>query len=587
NCLAQAILAQRGSGSEPVALLLEHNASALVALLGVLKAGKFFVALDPSAPPARIASILGDSQASLMVTSTRLQSLAGEVEPAGCQQMNLDQLSPGPQAADPGLSRSPDSLAAIIYTSGSTGQPKGVIQSHRTLLHRFVSEANRFCFDAEDKLTMFHTLSTVAAMAHVLGGLLTGAALFPFDIRKKGVATVTDWLLQEGVTNFHSTPSLFRRWVDTLTGSEKFPQLRGIRLGGEATTPQDVALFKKHFTPGCILYVGLGGTESGTVSSYFFDQDSEVPSDRLPLGYPEEGVEVLLLDGDGQEVGFDRAGEIAVRSRYLSPGYWRKPELTQDRFRPDPQGGDARVYLTGDLGLRRPDGCLFHLGRKDYQVKIRGYRVELAEVELALHSIPDVKEAAVMAREDNLGTPRLVAYVVPGKKPGPTVTALRRALAEKLPSYMVPAAFVTLEALPLLPNGKMDRRALPPPENTRPQVETPFLAPRTPVEEELAGVWAQVLGLDQVGIDDNFLELGGDSLLAAQVISRVIRDFKVHLPLHALFAAPTVAQMAVVVAQRQANQASPEDVERLLAELEALSDEQARRIIEGEVVGPH
>ncbi|HLF05062.1 MAG TPA: AMP-binding protein, partial [Dehalococcoidia bacterium] len=228
NRLAHALLSQRGSKPEPVALLLEDIASTVAALLGVLKAGKFFVVLDPALPHARLAATLEDSQASLLVTDRHLQSVAAElVAPTGCQLLDLDHLEAHPCAgADPGLPLSPDTLAAIIYTSGSTGQPKGVLQTHRTLLHRFVVETNNFRFDPEDKLPMFQSLSTVAAMRNVLCALLNGAALLPFDPRKEGVAEITDWLLQEGVTHLHSTPSLFRRWADTLTGGEKFPALR-------------------------------------------------------------------------------------------------------------------------------------------------------------------------------------------------------------------------------------------------------------------------------------------------------------------------------------------------------------------------
>jgi len=588
NRLAQAILAQRGNTPEPVALLLEHDASALVAFLGVLKAGKFFVVLEPSIPTERIAATLEDAQASLIVTSSQLQPLAAEVAPPACQQLNLDHLDHGP-AADAGLSLSPDSLAGIFYTSGSTGQPKGVIQTHRSLLYRFAAQTNLFCVDAEDRLTLLHSLGSGAAMLNTLSALLTGAALFPFDLRREGAGNFTRWMLQERLTIAHFTPSLFRRWVDTLAEGDRFPALRAMRLGSEATTPQEVELFKKHFSPGCILCVGMGGTEFASAANYLIEDEFEVSEGRVPIGYPAEELEVLLLDDDGQDVGFNQAGEIAIQGAYLSPGYWRNPDLTQAKFRPDPTGGNRRIYLTGDLGLRHPDGCLFHLGRKDLQVKIRGYRVELAQVELAVLGTENVKEAAVVTWEDQPGSPRLVAYLVPREQPGPSVRTLRRALEEKLPHYMVPSAFVMLEALPLLPSGKVNRRALPAPDHTRPELETPFLGPRTPVEEELAGIWAQVLGLDRVGVDDNFLELGGDSLLAMQVISRVIKAFKVNLPLHTLFAAPTVARMAVVVAQHQANQAKIEieDVERLLAELEALSEEQAKQLLAGEVAELH
>ena len=261
----------------------------------------------------------------------------------------------------------------------------------------------------------------------------------------------------------------------------------------------------------------------------------------------------------------DDIGEIAIRSRYLSPGYWRRPDLTAAAFRPDPAGGPERIYRTGDLGRRLPDGCLVHLGRKDFQVKIRGFRVEVAEVEGALLSLPTVQEAVVVAREDRPGDRRLVAYLVPTARPAPTVTALRQALAAVVPDYMVPAAYVLLDALPKTPGGKVDRRALPPPGRTRPALDQPLVAPRTPVEATVGAIWQEVLGLDELGIHDNFFDLGGHSLAASQVIARVTETLHVDLPLRVLFAAPTVTGLAVAVVQGLMQDVAPDERARLLS----------------------
>jgi acyl carrier protein len=261
-------------------------------------------------------------------------------------------------------------------------------------------------------------------------------------------------------------------------------------------------------------------------------------------------------------------GEIAVRSRYLSPGYWRRPDLTEATFLPDPKGSDERIYLTGDVGRMLPGGLLVHHGRKDFQVKIRGYRIEVAEIEAALLALEAVEETIVLAREDQPGDPRLVAYIVPAGESAPTVTQLRRHVSERVPEYMVPSAFVTLEALPLAPNGKVYLKGLPAPDRSRPELDVAFVAPRTPIEDALARIWAEVLDLEKVGVDDNFLELGGHSLLAAQVISRVLRQYQVEVPLQSLYEAPTIARMATVITERLARKASPEDLARLLADLE-------------------
>jgi acyl carrier protein len=300
------------------------------------------------------------------------------------------------------------------------------------------------------------------------------------------------------------------------------------------------------------------------------------------VGYAIEDMEISLLDDDGRESGFNRLGEIAVRSRYLSPGYWRRPDLSAEKFLPDPNKGDKRVYLTGDLGRMLPDGCLCHLGRKDFQVKVRGHRIEVAEIEAALLRLDTIKEAIVVGRANQTGDKRLVGYVVSVGEPRPTVTTLRHALTKQLPDYMIPSAFVMLESLPLTPNGKVDRTALPELGNSRPELDTPFVAPRTPVEQKLAQIWTEILSLDSVGVHDNFFDLGGHSLAATRVVSQVIKQFQIEVELPSLFQSPTVAEMASVIAEHEGKQLGEKELDRILTELESLSDEDARRLLIGQ-----
>jgi hypothetical protein len=326
------------------------------------------------------------------------------------------------------------------------------------------------------------------------------------------------------------------------------------------------------------------------------DDQTPIPGSVLPIGYAVEDTEVLLLDDERREVVAGEIGEIAVRTRFASPGYWRRPELTRERFLLDPEGSDARVYLTGDLGRVLPDGCLVHVGRKEHHVKIRGQRIETAEIERALLDLDTIREAVVVVREgkeestsDSVdgdrrgvtgkGEPRLVAYLVPASWPAPTVSALRRALAQQLPDAMLPSAFVVLDGLPLNANGKVDRHALPALDGTRPELSVPYAPPRSPMEEVLTGIWAEVLELEQVGIHDDFLELGGHSLLATQVLSRVRSAFRVQLSQQALLGAPTVAEMAVEVARSPVEGTGGEGIDALLLELEQLSEEEARQFL--------
>ena len=577
NRVAHVVMERCGTEEEPMALMFEQGSQAITAILGVLKAGKIFVSLDPRYPHSRISYMVKELEARLILTNSLNLSKARELATDRCELINVDELDPGLSTENPRRPISPDAIVSIVYTSGSTGQPKGVMQNHRNLLYSIMLNTNALHISSLDRLSFLHT-PTIGASRDIFGALLNGAALYPFDLQIEGVGRLAKWLIQNEITIYHSVPTAFRTFVATLTGEEQFPKLRQLYVGGEPLHQTDVALYAQRFSRDCVLSHTMGATEAHTWQWYFIDTAAQVPGSTVPLGYDFfEGAEVLLLDDDGEEVGVNLTGEIAVRSRYLSPGYWKRPDLTQAAFLDDPGGGDERTYLTGDLGRMLPDGCLEHLGRKDSQVKVRGHRVALTEIETILLGLDNVKEAAIVTHEDPSGAQRLVAYLVPNRLPSPTVTHLRRALRDTLPDYMVPSAFVFLETMPLLPGGKVDRSALLKPRVERPDLDSQFFPPQTQTEEALVTIWREVLGLDRVGIHDNFLELGGDSLMAGQVISRVIKSFRLELPLRSLFEAPTVANMALVIVQTLAQKANQDEVELMLADLETISDEQAKQ----------
>ncbi len=519
NRVARAVLAMEIPPDEPVALLLDHGPSLIAAILGVLKAGRIYLPLDPSFPAARNRYIIRDAGATLVLTNDRLDNL----DPA-LADSNLD------------LPVSPDAPAYILYTSGSTGRPKGVVQSHRNVLWDVREYTNTLHISPDDRMTLLYSASVNGAVRGIFGALLNGALLYPFDIRREGLNGLADLLIREEITFYHSVPSVFRHFVATLRGRERFPSLRVIRFGGERVLARDVESYREHFPDECLLYTGMGATETGHVRHYFIHKETPIPASVVPTGYPVEGKEVFLLDD----------GEIAVRSRYLALGYWRRPDLTHARFLSDPAGGPERIFLTGDLGRMHADGCLEHRGRKDFQVKVRGYRIEVAEIEAALLRLPGIKEAAVVARDE-----RLLAYVVPEPSRAPATAELRTLLKNELPEYMLPSAFVLLGALPLTANGKLDRVALPEPERPGEAV----IPPRTPVEEVLARIFAESLGLDRVGVDRDFFELGGDSLLATSVLARVRDALRADVPLRAFFDGATVAALAEVI--RSADRSAP------------------------------
>ena len=583
NRIAHAILRQRGAGAETIALLFEQGAPVIAAILGVLKAGKIYVALDPSFPQAQLTHMLDDSQAALIVTNSKHLSLAKAWAGNTRYALNIDVLDGSVGDENPDLQLPPDTIAHILYTSGSTGRSKGVIQTHRNVLHKIMINSNSLRLSHQDRLSLLYSCSYSASVKCIFSALLNGAAVYPFDVKEEGLAPMADWLSREGISVYFSVPTVFRGFIATLSGNEPFPDLRLVYLGGEPVTVRDVDLYKRHLPSHCILVNSLSSNETGPIRQYFITKGTQINGAIVPVGYPTPDNEVLLLDESGEDVGLDAVGEIVVKSRFLTPGYWRQPELTEKAFTHAPEGGGARLYRTGDLGRLRPDGCLEHLGRKDFQVKIRGYRIDIPEIELALLSQEHIKEAVVVARQDHAGEPWLVAYVVPERQPMPTSSELRRILEGKFPPYMIPSAFVLLETLPLTSTGKVDRRALPAPATTRPELAIPFVAPRMPIEQRVAQIWAETLGLEQVGINDPFLDLGGHSLLATQIASRVREAFQVDIRLQSLLEAATIADMAVLIGQRQADMLPQAELALLLTEVEALSEGEIRQRLPGEL----
>lgn len=547
NRLARAILARGSDRSRPVAVLLPHGADAVIAILAALKAGRIYVAIDPSYPRERVEYLLEDSQAELLVSNDALLPALGELAPSGFPLVNADHVDPGLADANLSLPLGPDAIAGIFYTSGSTGRPKGVIYPHRATLHGKMTLINAYHLCATDRVAQTVSFSMSASLNYFLSPLLVGAATLPFDVRNRGLGALARWLRQEEITFFYAVPTIFRKLMAAAGESEGFPSVRLLALGGETILHYDVDLFRKHFTDRCWLRLGMGMTEAGggTATRLFIGRHTPLPGDVVPAGYPTDGTGVLLLDENGREVGEGQVGEIALKGRYLSPGYWRRPELTAEKFRPDPDGTDARIYLSGDLGRRTPEGCILHMGRRDFRVKISGQRVETAEVEAVLLELGAFSSAVVIARPDEQGNNRLIAYLVPdGAGAVPSARELWERLGQKLPTYMIPSAFVMMEALPMTASGKVDRSALPGPDASR-KASAHFVAPRTPLESALAEMWAQVLRLGRVGVRDSFLELGGTSLEAARLLQRTREAFGVAVPLAAFFQDPTAEGLAL------------------------------------------
>ena len=528
-----------------VGLLFEPGAPMVAAMLGTMMGGRAYVPLDSSAPPTRLSSVLRSAGIGVLLADAATSPAANLLKTLGrLEVVNIDLIVGDKVIEEARPGPAPDDLAYLLSTSGSTGEPKGVMQSHRNVLHFISSYTNAARLSPGDRVALCSSYAFDGAVLDIYGAVLNGACLYPFDPRVGGLHELSRWIVRNRITVFHATPTLFRTLVATLRDGERLDSVRLVALGGETAYRSDLELFKAHFPEDSILINGFGATESTLGLRSYFDTRSVVTQNALPVGRPVDETEVLLLDRDGHPVADRRIGEIAIKSRHVALGYWRKPAETRAVFIPDATLPGTTTYLTGDLGRALPDGSIEFVGRKDHQVKIRGFRVEPGEIESTLTGHPGVSEAAVVAREARPGEERLVAYVVPLSPDIPSPTELRRHMAQALPAYMVPSAIVVLPTLPRTPNGKLDRRALPAPERSRPELEERFVAHRTQREEALAAIWAEVLDLEQVGVNDDFFELGGHSLLATRLIMRVRATLGVQLDLKTLFECPTVAGVA-------------------------------------------
>jgi amino acid adenylation domain-containing protein len=543
-----------GVGPEvPVAICTEHCPEMVVGVLGILKAGGAWLPLDPSYPKERLAFMLQDAHASVVLTrehwQKNLPDYGGRVV---CLDSGWEAIARESEK-NPVSGATARSLAYVIYTSGSTGQPKGVMCEHGGLVNylRWVSAGPLgdpgLCLPLTTKLTFDMCLK------QLFPPLLRGGEVWilPEEILAEP-AKLLSALAARSKVGLNCVPSLWTAILHAIQSGQAPPPGEGLAylfFGGEPLSKELVARSWSAL-PHLQIWNIYGPTEATANAS----AARIIPGGEVTIGRPIANTQIYILNSLLHPVPIGVPGELYIGGAGVARGYLNRPELTAGKFIPDPFSAapEARMYQTGDLARWRPDGNIEFLGRTDHQVKIRGFRIELGEIEAALGQHPAVREAVVLAREDaardpsaSLGTEkRLVAYVVAEREPLPTTTDLRNFLKAKLPEYMVPAVFVLLEALPLMPNGKIDRRALPSPDRSRPELDKAFMAPRTPTEELLAEIWAQLLDLERVGIHDNFFDLGGHSLLATQVVSRMRETFQVEIPLRRLFEVPTVAGLA-------------------------------------------
>lgn len=541
-------LSNVGAGNDPVLVLCGSEVVRAALLPTVLRAGKIYVPLDAAWPAGRLQRMLRELHPHVVLVDQESAALAVECIDDVGRLIGVDQRA-DEVTIDPAVERcSAGDLAWILFTSGSTGQPKGIMQTIRNACHYVRTVQEGLDIRAEDRIAVASSLTVHGGVVYTLAAFSAGATLYPIDFRRLGPQALADLLQMEQITVLFTVPTILRQLSAFLDRDQRLSSVRVVRLTGEAVTERDVDIVGAYFGEGCVLSVGLGATETGGICHAYFDRENPPRPGRPPVGYPVEGVQIRLLDAEGRDVGSNQQGEITVIGDYLSPGYWKQPELTEAAFSRMPDG--RRMFRTGDLGVFRSDGALEHRGRKDLQVKIRGQRVEIEEIEAALLRFPFVRQAAVVARDDR-GRDRLVAFVAVDSARTSVRQQLREGLLGVLPQVMVPGKILLLDALPQTVGGKVDRAALRAADTSGFETETPFVPPTTPIEKTLAGIWQEILGMERIGVFDNFLELGGDSLASTRIASRIRDVLGASLSVREMLHDLTIHDLASTVAAKR------------------------------------
>ncbi len=530
-----------------VGLCVERSLSMIVGILAILKAGGAYVPIDPAYPSERLSFILDDTQLSILLTQTQLlNTLPPHQAEVICLDRDREIINQESQE-NLNVNVNADNLAYVMYTSGSTGKPKGVQVINRGVV-RLVKSTNYVNLSPEEVLLQLAPISFDASTWEIWGSLLNGAKLILYPAHTPSLTELGQIIQQHQVTTMWLTASLFHLMVDEQL--EALKPLRQLLAGGDVLSVAHVQKFLAE-VENCKLINGYGPTENTTFTCCYEITKDTCFNNSIPIGRPINNTQVYILDSHLQPVPVGVPGELYAGGDGLARGYLNRDDLTQQKFIPNPFVGairesplrEDRLYKTGDLVRYLPDGNIQFLGRIDNQVKIRGFRIELGEIEAAIAQHPKIKENVVILREDRPGVKQIVAYVVLHQKFESASQDLTNFLKQKLPDYLVPSAFVLLEALPLTPNGKCDRKALPKPERINPEIDS--IAPNTPIEKTLASIWAKVLRLEQVGINENFFELGGDSILSIQIVAQA-NQAGIKITTKQIFQYQTISELATV-----------------------------------------
>ena len=585
--LAKILLAHGIERGDVVAVSGTRSFGFIASMLGVFLSGGVLLNVDPKLSIHRQKIVLQKSQAKYLLyvdsqpsdhkgiwdslVNIYVEPETGEAVNSQTESFSITHL---PKIA-------PDDAAYIFFTSGTTGVPKGVLGCHKGLSHFLSWQRQTFEIDSQDRIGQLTALSFDVVLRDIFLPLTSGATLcLPKEENILEPTLILSWLESERISVFHTVPTLAQSWLTNVPAGITLSSLRWLFFAGEPLKGTLVKQWRETF-PKAGKIVNLYGPTETTLAKCCYQVPDEPRSGVQLIGLPLPETQALILGANNQLCGMGEKGEIVIRTPFRSLGYINSPEENLARFVKNLYSYDEQdlLYYTGDLGRYNPDGSLEILGRLDHQVKIRGVRIEPGEIEAVLSQHPNILRNIVIVREDISGDKQLVAYIVANAQTAPTNAEIRQFLRQQLPDYMIPSVFMFLDTMPLTPTGKIDRRALPAPDASNIQLDTNFVPPSNPTEEILATIWADVLGVDRVGIHNRFFELGGHSLLATTVVSRINQAFAVELTIRHIFETPTIASLSLAVTQSQSEQTEDEDIADLLVELEGLTDEEVQQLL--------
>jgi amino acid adenylation domain-containing protein len=530
-----------------VGIFLQDPREVIPCMIGVLKAGNYFIVMDVSFPAITLKEMMHDAEIKVILTTNLYISVIQPLVDDSVKVINIDQIDDSATVENLPVEYSPEDFVQVMFTSGSTGKPKGAIEDYRYLVRAVHVKLETYEFNDDDKILQLSSFTFSGHHTFVFTALLVGLTICYHPVKVEGFSTLADWMKEKGITIFTSTPTTFRSLASVLTPQDTFPLVHTFYLGGDKRLRNDILIMKRHFPNVKWVRINYSGTEMQTVASSLVPIETVLAHELVPSGKPCDDLRVYIWDTNGKELPQGQEGEIVIYGDGLARGYINNPELSSKKFIQDTQHTNWQYLKTGDLGKFLPDGQLMHLGRIDNMVKIKGVRIEMDSIENRVLSYPGVIHAASKVFDDGKGIKRLVMYYTAENGIHIPVADLRRHLSEIIPMQQIPSYFISMEKLPLTPTGKVDHEKLPFPSLTRPPLDYPYTSPSSKTEHDLVAIWEEQIGVTGIGVMDDFFDIGGDSLLGAIIFVEIEKILGISLPVSTLLTAQNIRDLAKII----------------------------------------